>query len=89
MTLNEYFSEEPKGAKKEMADYLGVSQTWLSLLINGRQIRSIYAEEISTVLLRMPWRMRMSQMHVLVWYTSYSNVCSMEYEWTPSLSIMM
>lgn len=42
MTLNEYFSGEPKGAKKEMADYLGVSQTWLSLLINGRRVCSAH-----------------------------------------------
>ena len=37
MTLNEYFSEEPRGAKSEMAAYLGISLTWLSLVINGKR----------------------------------------------------
>jgi len=35
MTLQQYFVGEPHGAKKEMALYLGISPTWLSLLING------------------------------------------------------
>jgi len=34
MTLLEYFQTEPKGAIGEMAAYLGVTQTWMSLLIN-------------------------------------------------------
>ena len=33
MNLKEYFQEEPYGAKKEMAEYLGITQTWLGLLI--------------------------------------------------------
>lgn len=33
MTLHDYFTEEPYGAKKEMADYLGITPTWLGLLI--------------------------------------------------------
>lgn len=37
MTLAQYFQGEPHGAKKEMADYLGISPTWLSLLISGRR----------------------------------------------------
>jgi len=37
MTLNEYFKEEPKGAILEMAQYLGVTATWLSLLIHGHR----------------------------------------------------
>jgi DNA-binding transcriptional regulator YdaS (Cro superfamily) len=37
MTLNEYFKEEPKGAIVEMAEYLGVTSTWLSLLIHGHR----------------------------------------------------
>jgi DNA-binding transcriptional regulator YdaS (Cro superfamily) len=35
MTLNEYFADEPRGAKLEMAQYLGVSATWLSLILKG------------------------------------------------------
>lgn len=37
MTLNDYFKEEPKGAIVEMAEYLGVTSTWLSLLIHGHR----------------------------------------------------
>jgi DNA-binding transcriptional regulator YdaS (Cro superfamily) len=33
MDLEQYFAEEPYGAKKEMADYLGITPTWLGLLI--------------------------------------------------------
>ena len=34
MNLREYFKDEPYGAKKEMAEYLGITQTWMCLLIN-------------------------------------------------------
>jgi DNA-binding transcriptional regulator YdaS (Cro superfamily) len=37
MTLEQYFQEEPHGAKQEMADFLGITATWLSLLIHGKQ----------------------------------------------------
>ena len=40
MTLNEYFLTEPRGSKIEMAEYLGISQTWLSLIISGRKFAS-------------------------------------------------
>jgi DNA-binding transcriptional regulator YdaS (Cro superfamily) len=40
LTLTEYFSTEPLGAKVEMAMYLGVSATWLSMLIHGRRLAS-------------------------------------------------
>jgi DNA-binding transcriptional regulator YdaS (Cro superfamily) len=40
LTLEEYFLTEPKGAKLEMAQYLGVSATWISLLIHGRRLAS-------------------------------------------------
>ena len=40
MTLDEYFKEEPKGAIIEMATYLGVSSTWMSLLIHGHKVPS-------------------------------------------------
>jgi DNA-binding transcriptional regulator YdaS (Cro superfamily) len=33
MNLKQYFKDEPYGSKKEMADYLGITQTWLGLLI--------------------------------------------------------
>lgn len=34
MDLRKYFQEEPYGAKKEMAEYLGITPTWLGLLIS-------------------------------------------------------
>jgi len=37
MNLKEYFKEEPKGAINEMAEFLGISPTWLSLIIHGRR----------------------------------------------------
>jgi DNA-binding transcriptional regulator YdaS (Cro superfamily) len=36
MDLKKYFKEEPHGAKKEMADHLGITQTWLGLLIHNK-----------------------------------------------------
>jgi DNA-binding transcriptional regulator YdaS (Cro superfamily) len=33
MNLKQYFKDEPRGAKKEMAEYLGITPTWLGLLI--------------------------------------------------------
>lgn len=33
MNLKQYFKDEPYGAKKEMAEHLGITQTWLGLLI--------------------------------------------------------
>lgn len=37
MTLTEYFSTEPRGAKSEMAEYLRITPTWLSLIMQGRR----------------------------------------------------
>jgi transcriptional regulator with XRE-family HTH domain len=37
MNLKQYFKEEPPGAKKEMAQYLGITPTWLSLLISKKR----------------------------------------------------
>ena len=37
MNLKQYFDEEPIGAIKEMAEYLGVTQSWMSLLIHERR----------------------------------------------------
>jgi DNA-binding transcriptional regulator YdaS (Cro superfamily) len=33
MNLKSYFKDEPYGSKKEMADHLGITQTWLGLLL--------------------------------------------------------
>jgi len=40
MTLSEFFEAKPRGAKIAMAKKLGVSKTWLSLVISGRQVPS-------------------------------------------------
>jgi DNA-binding transcriptional regulator YdaS (Cro superfamily) len=37
LTLAEYFATEPRGAKAEMAEYLKISTTWLSLIMSGRK----------------------------------------------------
>lgn len=37
MTLAEYFATEPRGAKIEMAQYLGITATYISLLIHGKR----------------------------------------------------
>jgi len=37
MTLLEYFKDEPRGSKAEMAEYLKISPTWLSLLMKGER----------------------------------------------------
>ena len=37
MSLTEYFSTEPRGAKTEMAKYLGITITYMSLMIHGKR----------------------------------------------------
>ena len=37
MTLLEYFKDEPRGAKAEMAEYLKITPTWLALLMRGEK----------------------------------------------------
>jgi DNA-binding transcriptional regulator YdaS (Cro superfamily) len=37
MNLKQYFDEEPIGAIKEMAEHLGVTQSWMSLLIHEKR----------------------------------------------------
>ncbi len=37
MTLAEYFATEPRGAKIEMAQYLGITATYMSLLIHAQR----------------------------------------------------
>ena len=40
MTLQEYFSTKPRGAKAALARDLGITKTWLSLIISGRSLPS-------------------------------------------------
>ena len=40
MTLITYFEGKPRGAKLAMATKLGVSKTWMSLIISGRKMAS-------------------------------------------------
>ena len=40
MTLQEYFADKKRGAKDAMAKDLGISRTWMSLVIAGRQVCS-------------------------------------------------
>jgi len=40
MTLSEFFEMKPRGAKLAMARRLGISKTWMSLIISGRQMPS-------------------------------------------------
>jgi DNA-binding transcriptional regulator YdaS (Cro superfamily) len=42
MTLSEYFKDEPIGAKKEMAEYLGITQAWMASIISGKGLCSAY-----------------------------------------------
>lgn len=37
MTLLDYFKEEPMGAVNEMAAYLGICPSYMSLLIHGKR----------------------------------------------------
>ncbi|UOF78409.1 putative antitoxin of bacterial toxin-antitoxin [Caudoviricetes sp.] len=37
MNLKQYFKGEPYGAKKEMADHLGITLTWLGILMNKKR----------------------------------------------------
>jgi DNA-binding transcriptional regulator YdaS (Cro superfamily) len=41
MTLTEYFSTEPRGAKVEMAQFLGITMTYMSLLIHNKRRPSL------------------------------------------------
>jgi DNA-binding transcriptional regulator YdaS (Cro superfamily) len=40
MTLQEYFSSQARGAKTAMARDLGISKTWLSLIVSGKELPS-------------------------------------------------
>jgi DNA-binding transcriptional regulator YdaS (Cro superfamily) len=36
MTLIEWFAQQPRGAKAQMAEKLGISRTWMCQVIHGR-----------------------------------------------------
>ena len=40
MTLEQYFSDKHRGAKADLARDLGITRTWLSLLVSGREVPS-------------------------------------------------
>jgi DNA-binding transcriptional regulator YdaS (Cro superfamily) len=40
MNLAEYFESQPRGAKADMAKKLGITKTWLSLIVTGKKIPS-------------------------------------------------
>ena len=40
MTLKDYFKDKPRGTQIELARKLGVSKTWMSQLVNGREVPS-------------------------------------------------
>lgn len=40
MDLKQYFSTRPYGSKAKMAKSLGISRTWLALIINGLRVPS-------------------------------------------------
>jgi DNA-binding transcriptional regulator YdaS (Cro superfamily) len=46
MNLKQYFIGEPHGSKKEMAQHLGISQTWLGLLMRGMKPSPQLAKKI-------------------------------------------
>ena len=47
MNLKQYFKGEPHGSKKEMAEYLGITPTWLGLLIRkARRPSAVLAKKI-------------------------------------------
>ena len=37
MNLKQYFRGEPHGSKKEMAEYLGITPTWLGLMMHKKR----------------------------------------------------
>jgi len=40
MTLQDYFKDKKRGAKDALSKELGISRTWMSQLIQGRQVCS-------------------------------------------------
>jgi DNA-binding transcriptional regulator YdaS (Cro superfamily) len=37
MNLKDYFASQPYGSKASLAKKIGVSKTWMSLIVSGRQ----------------------------------------------------
>jgi DNA-binding transcriptional regulator YdaS (Cro superfamily) len=46
MKLKAYFVGEPHGSKKEMAEHLGITPTWLGLIMRGRKPSPLLAKKI-------------------------------------------
>ena len=42
MQLRDYFENKPHGSKVIFATSLGITKTWLSLIINGRKLPSVH-----------------------------------------------
>lgn len=40
MTLQQFFSNKPRGAQIELARKCGISKTWMNLLTSGREVPS-------------------------------------------------
>lgn len=40
MQLREYFRKQPRGAQAALAQRLGISKTWMTLITNGHQMPS-------------------------------------------------
>jgi DNA-binding transcriptional regulator YdaS (Cro superfamily) len=40
MNLKDFFTDQPHGSKAAMAKALGISKTWLSLIIAGKEMPS-------------------------------------------------
>jgi DNA-binding transcriptional regulator YdaS (Cro superfamily) len=57
MTLEEYFQHQPKGAKTRFAKMLGITRTYMSLLIAGKRRPSpVLANAIEMVTQQMVCR---------------------------------
>ena len=41
MTLVEFFAKKPRGAKADMAEALGISRTWMSLIVSEHKQPSV------------------------------------------------
>jgi len=42
MQLKDYFDSKPHGSKVEFARSLGITKTWLSLIMSGRKVPSAF-----------------------------------------------
>jgi transcriptional regulator with XRE-family HTH domain len=46
MTLSEYFVTRPHGSHVELARKLGISKTWMSLIVRNRKIPSVHLSKL-------------------------------------------